>query len=80
MVLLEIGHLFAQRFVPQLLVGPAESQFIQDSPEPVDVSLCALVKGELIFIPRGALNEFQHETTSGGGEIKPNCFELKVRN
>lgn len=58
MVLLEVCHLFTQGLVLQLLVGPAERQFVQDSPEPIDVGLCVLVKGELIFIPWEAFNEY----------------------
>ena len=61
MVLLEIGHLFTQGFVLQLLVSPAERQLVQDSPQPVDVSLCILVKRELIFVPSEALSEHQHK-------------------
>lgn len=58
-VLLEVPQLFAQGFVLELLVGSAEGQLVQDPPQPVDVGLRVLVKGELVFIPWRALNAFQ---------------------
>lgn len=50
-VLLEVSELLTQGFVLNLQVSAAQGDFIQDPAQPVDVSLDALVQGQLIFVP-----------------------------
>lgn len=50
-VLLEVSELLTQGFVLNLQVGSAQCYFIQNSAQPVDISLHALVESQLIFVP-----------------------------
>lgn len=50
-VLFQVGHLLAQGLILNLQVCPAQGDFIQDSAQPVDVRLHALVKSQLVLIP-----------------------------
>ena len=58
MVLLEIGQLLAQGFVLNLQVSAAHGDFIQNSAQPVDVSLYALVESQLVFVPAKVSGDF----------------------
>lgn len=50
-VLLEVGELLTQGFVLNLQVSSAQRYFVQNSAQPVDVSLDALVESQLVFVP-----------------------------
>lgn len=51
MILLQVGQLLVQLLNLHLQVSPGQGQFIQHPPQPIDVGLHALTKGQLILIP-----------------------------
>lgn len=50
-VLLEVSELLTQGFILNLQVSSAQRYFIQNSAQPIDISLYALVESQLVFIP-----------------------------